>query len=61
VELCAGIAGPVAVAIENWALVEKLEKESSRLKTALLSLKVMADNLTMLGKGVEPLLRHRSL
>lgn len=56
VELCAGIAGSVAVAIENWTLVEKLEKESSRLKTALLSLKVMTDNLTMLGKGVEPLL-----
>lgn len=56
VEFCAGIASPVAVAIENWALVEKLERESLRLKTALLSLKVMSDNLAMLNKGVEPLL-----
>ncbi|MEG6510980.1 GAF domain-containing sensor histidine kinase [Desulforamulus ruminis] len=56
VELCVGIAGPVAVAIENRALVETLEKESLRLKTALLSLKGMSDNLAVLNKGVEPLL-----
>ncbi|WP_304543238.1 GAF domain-containing sensor histidine kinase [Desulforamulus aquiferis] len=56
VELCTGIASPVAVAIENRTLVEKLEKESLRLKTALLSLKVMSDNLAMLNQGVEPLL-----
>lgn len=56
VELCSGIAGPVAVSIENRSLVEKLEKESLRLKTALLSLKVMSDNLAMLNQGVEPLL-----
>ncbi|WP_031514727.1 GAF domain-containing sensor histidine kinase [Desulfofalx alkaliphila] len=56
-ELCSGIAGPVAVAIENRVLVEELESESSRLKTALLSLKVMSDNLAMLNKGVEPLLQ----
>ncbi|MBO8137658.1 MAG: GAF domain-containing sensor histidine kinase [Desulfotomaculum sp.] len=56
VELCVGIAGPVAVAIENRALVEKLEKESQRLKIALLSLQVISDNLAMLNKGVEPLL-----
>lgn len=56
IELCAGIAGPVAVAIENRALVEKLEKESLRLKTAILSLEVMSDNSALLNNGAEPLI-----
>ncbi len=57
IELCVGIANPVAVAIENRTLVEKLKQESFRLKTALFSLKITSDNLAMLNKGVEPILQ----
>lgn len=57
IELCTGIANPVAVAIENRELVEKLETESLRFKTALLSLKVTSDNLAMLNQGVEQILQ----
>jgi signal transduction histidine kinase len=57
IELCLGIANPVAVAIENRTLVEKLETESTLLKTALLSLKMTSDNIAMLDQGVEPILQ----
>jgi len=55
-ELCAGIAGPVAVAIENWMLYERLERESLRLRKAILSLEVTSGNLAILPGGTEPLL-----